>query len=91
MTDPDPAPEQEQPEGPPVPGFLITLNQPMIYVLDVAPGMKILRVYDGLNVSLAVDIPIPEEHAEKIAERLTRRKSGLVKGTPADLASLRPR
>lgn len=90
------------PEGTPTPAnqlpqptFSITLHDPMIVVLDVSlpttAGMedhKMLRYIDRSNPGMQIDVALPLDLAEKIAERLTRRRSGLAVASAADLAKV---
>lgn len=70
----------------PAPTFAITLHDPTVVVLDVSiPNgeggmrpMKVLRYMDKANPHMQVDVLLDLELAERVAERLARRPSGIV-------------
>lgn len=79
----------------PAPTFSITLHNPTVVVLDVTmPGangpeeQKVLRYLDRANPHMQIDVALPLDLAQKVAERLSMRASRIKMPTATDLASL---
>jgi hypothetical protein len=70
----------------PAPTFAITLHDPTVVVIDASlpnaeGGMtpvKVLRYMDKANPHMQVDVALTLDVAQIIADRLSRRPSGLV-------------
>lgn len=80
----------------PLPTTAINLADPYAVVLDMTmPGpdgkpvqRKLLRFMDRTNPRFAVDVLVDEQTCDKLAEKMTARRSGIVKADASVLSKL---